>query len=194
MPEGPEVETESLHETIHEQLEEHGGTFLKRIALTTALFAAFAAVAALRAGATVNHALVLKTEAARLQAEASDQWAYYQAKGIKAAVAEAARSAYLAIAKDPPADFARKEKRYAAEQTDIEKEARKKEKERDEKSNEADELLHHHHGFANSVALFQVSIALGAVAALTRIRMVWWGSLLLGGAATILLTITQFRG
>ena len=168
MPEGPEVETESLHETIHEQLEEHGGTFLKRIALTTALFAAFAAVAALRAGATVNHALVLKTEAAR--------------------------SAYLAIAKDPPADFARKEKRYAAEQTDIEKEARKKEKERDEKSNEADELLHHHHGFANSVALFQVSIALGAVAALTRIRMVWWGSLLLGGAATILLTITQFRG
>ena len=194
MPEGPEVETESLHETIHEQLEEHGGTFLKRIALTTALFAAFAAIAALRAGATVNHALVLKTEAARLQAEASDQWAYYQAKGIKAAVAEAARSAYLAIAKDPPADFAGKEKRYAAEQTDIEKEARKKEKERDEKSNEADELLHHHHGFANSVALFQVSIALGAVAALTRIRMVWWGSLLLGGAATILLTITQFRG
>ena len=136
----------------------------------------------------------MKTEAARLQAEASDQWAYYQAKGIKAAVAEAARSAYLAIAKDPPADFAGKEKRYAAEQTDIEKEARKKEKERDEKSNEADELLHHHHGFANSVALFQVSIALGAVAALTRIRMVWWGSLLLGGAATILLAITQFRG
>ena len=101
MPEGPEVETESLHETIHEQLEEHGGTFLKRIALTTALFAAFAAVAALRAGATVNHALVLKTEAARLQAEASDQWAYYQAKGIKAAVAEAGRSAYAAISKEP---------------------------------------------------------------------------------------------
>jgi len=32
------------------------------------LFAAFAAVAALRAGSTVNEALVLKAEAARLQA------------------------------------------------------------------------------------------------------------------------------
>ena len=194
MPEGPEIETERLHETIHEQLEEHGGAFLKRIALTTALFAAFAAVAALRAGATVNHALVLKTEAARLQAEASDQWAYYQAKGIKAAVAEAARSAYLAIAKEPPAEFAGKEKRYGAEQTDIEREARKKEKERDEKSSEADELLHLHHGFANSVALFQVSIALGAVAALTRSRAVWIASLLFGAGAIVLFALSQFRG
>ena len=194
MPEGPEVETERLHETIHEQLEEHGGAFLKRIALTTALFAALAAIAALRAGATVNHALVLKTEAARLQAEASDQWAYYQAKGIKAAVAEAARNAYLAIAKEPPPEFGEKEKRYVAEQAGIEKEARKKEQERDEKSKEADELLHLHHGFANAVALFQVSIALGAVAALTRSRPVWWGSLLFGGAAIVLFALSQFRG
>ena len=36
MPEGPEIETEKLHETIHEELEHEGGTFLKRIALTTA--------------------------------------------------------------------------------------------------------------------------------------------------------------
>jgi len=194
MPEGPEVETERLHETIHEQLEEHGGAFLKRIALTTALFAALAAIAALRAGATVNEALVLKTEAARLQSEASDQWAYYQAKGIKAAVAGASRNAYLAIAKEPPPEFGEKEKRYVAEQGDIQKEARKKEKERDEKSKEADELLHHHHGFANAVALFQVSIALGAVAALTRIRAVWWGSLLFGGAAILLFGLSQFRG
>jgi hypothetical protein len=156
------------------------------------VFAALAAIASLRAGATVNHALVLKTEAARLQSEASDQWAYYQAKGIKAAVAETARSAYLAIAKQPPPGFAEKEKRYIAEQAGIEKEARKKEKERDEKSREADELLHRHHGFANAVALFQVSIALGAVAALTRSRAVWLGSLVFGGAAIVLLAISQF--
>jgi len=42
-----------------------------------------------------------------------------------------------------------------------------------------------HHSFAAAVALFQVSIALGAVAALTHYRMVWLGSLLVGlaGAA-----------
>jgi hypothetical protein len=98
MPEGPEVETENLHEAIHEELEKEGGAFLKRIALTTAILAALAAIASLYAGATVNEALVLKTEATRLQAEASDQWAYYQAKGIKAAVAEASGTAWAATA------------------------------------------------------------------------------------------------
>jgi Domain of unknown function (DUF4337) len=190
MPEGPEIETEKLHETIHEELEHEGGTFLKRIALTTALFAAVAAIAALKAGATVNEALVLKTEATRLQAEASDQWAYYQAKGIKGATAEAARTSWLAIAKEPPAEYSEKQKRYAEEQKEIEKKARELEKRRDGKSAEADHLLHRHHGFANAVALFQVSIALGAVAALTRSRPVWWGSMLLGGAATLLFVLT----
>jgi hypothetical protein len=190
MPEEPEVETERLHETIKEELEHDGGKFLRRIALTTAIFAAFAAIAALRAGATVNEALVLKTEATRLQAEASDQWAYYQAKGIKASVAEASRTPWLAIAKEPPADYAEKQKRYAEDQAEIQKKARELETERDAKSAEADRLLHHHHGFADAVAVFQVAIALGAVAALTRSRPVWLGSLLLGAGGTVLFALT----
>jgi hypothetical protein len=193
MPEGPEVETETLMEKIHEEVEHEGGTLLKRIALSTALFAALAAIAALKAGATVNEALVLKTEATRLQAEASDQWAYYQAKGIKAATAEASATSWLAIGKEPPAEYAEKQKRYIEQQKEIDKKAREKEKERDEKSKEADELLHHHHGFANTVALFQVAIALGAVAALTKSRPVWAASLLLGTAATVLFFVTLAR-
>jgi Domain of unknown function (DUF4337) len=80
MPEGPEVDIDKLHETIYEEMEREGGRLLKGIALTTALLAALAAIAALRAGTTVNEALMLKTEATRLQAEASDQWTYYQAR------------------------------------------------------------------------------------------------------------------
>jgi hypothetical protein len=97
--------------------------------------AALAAIASLYAGATVNEALVLKTEATRLQAEASDQWAYYQAKGIKAAVAEASGTAWAAIGKPVPAQFA----------------------------------------------------ALGAVAALTRSRLAWLASLVMGASGTGLL-------
>lgn len=193
MPEGPEVETEKLHEAIHEELEHEGSPFLKGIALTTALLAALAAIAALRAGATVNEALVLKTEATRLQAEASDQWAYYQAKGIKAAVQEATRSSWVAIGKEPPAEYEEKKKRYAQEQAEIQQKAREKERERDEKSTEADYLLHQHHGFANAVAVFQVAIALGAVAALTRNRLIWYGSLALGAAGAILFFLTLLR-
>ena len=180
MPEGPEIETENLHEMIKEELEHDGGSFLKRIALTTAILAACAAVAALRAGATVNEALVLKTEATRLQGEASDQWAYYQAKGVKAAVQEASAASWHAIGKEAPAKFAEEQKRYKQEQLEIKKKAEEKEHERDEKSKEADHLLHKHHGFANTVALFQVSIALGAVAALTRNKPVWFGSMGVG--------------
>lgn len=185
MPEGPEVETEKLHEAIKEELEREGGAFLRQISLTTAILAVLAALASLRAGATVNTALALKTEAVRLQSEASDQWAYYQAKGIKAAVQEASRAPWLAIGREPPARYEEKMKRYGAEQEEIQDKARAKERERDEKLQESEHLLHRHHSFASAVALFQVSIALGAVAALTRSRLVWIGSLLAGGAGII---------
>lgn len=177
MPEGPEVETEKLHEAIQEELDHEGGRFLRRIALTTAILAAFAAIASLRAGATVNEALVLKTEATRLQAEASDQWAFYQAKGLKAAVQEASATAWTAAGKEPPAKYIEDQKRYKDEQAEIKKKAEEKESERDEKSKEADHLLHRHHGYAATVAFFQISIALGAVAALTRSQPVWLGSM-----------------
>src|ERR1700674_1726209 len=191
MPEEPEVETDKLREQIHEELEHEGGSSLRVIALTTALLAALAAVAALRAGGTVNEALVLKTEATRLQAEASDQWAAYQAKGIKSAIQQASESFWIALGKPPPASFAEGRRRSAREQAAIEQVARDKERERDRKSAEADHLLHQHHRFANSVALFQVAIALGAVAALTRVSLGWDGSMAVGvcGAALFLTTI-----
>src|SRR4030088_1851223 len=192
MPEGPEVETERLTEEIHEEVERDGGGFLRAIALTTALFAALAAIAALRAGATVNEALVLKTEATRLQAEASNQWAYYQAKGLKAAVQEASATSWLAIGKEPPATYLDEQKRYKEEQAEIRKKAEEIEHQRDEKSKEADELIHHHHGFASAVALFRVSIARFAVAALTRNRLVWYGSMGVGLVGIVLFAKTLF--
>ncbi len=193
MPEGPEIETEKLHEAIKEELEREGGSFLKQISITTAILAVLAAIASLQAGATVNMALVLKTEATRLQSEASDQWAYYQAKGIKTAVQEASRTAWLAIGKEPPAGYEEKMRRYGEEQKEIQNKAHEKERERDERLKESDHLLHKHHGFASAVALFQVSIALGAVAALTRFKLVWYGSLLSGAVGIILFGWPMFH-
>jgi Domain of unknown function (DUF4337) len=193
MPDEPEIETEKLHEAIKEELEREGGSFLKRISITTAILAVLAAIASLRAGATVNEALVLKTEAARLQSEASDQWAYYQAKGVKAAVQEASRTSWLAIGKEPPAVYEEKMRQYGEDQKEIQEKAREKERGRDERLKESDHLLHKHHGFAAAVALFQVSIALGAVAALTRYKMVWFGSLITGGVGIVLFALTMLH-
>jgi hypothetical protein len=190
MPEDADIDTDNLRETIAEP---PSGALLRNIALSTALLAAFGAVASLQAGDTVNEALVLKTEAGRLQSEASDQWAYYQAKGIKGSVKEASRSVWLTAGKTPPVDIEQSVQRYAAEQKDIEHEAREKERERDEKSKEADQLLARHHRFADSVAFIQVSIALGAVAALTRNRLVWMASMALGliGAGVFIVTFVR---
>jgi hypothetical protein len=180
VPEGPEIDTDKLRETIDEEIEKEGSTLLRTVALTTAILAALAAIASLKAGGTVNEALALKTESTRLQAEASDQWAYYQAKGLKATVTEVSRNIWVALDKAPPDDLAKNEERYAEDQKKSMEKAKELEKQRDEKSAESDHLMHRHHFFAQSVAWLQVSIALGAVAALTRKGAVWAGSLVLG--------------
>ena len=194
MPEEIEIDTDSLREKIAEQHEKHGGSFLRWISLTTALLAALAAIASLKAGATVNEALVLKTDATRLQAQASDQWAYYQAKGIKGAISQSAIITWEAAGKAIPPKLSAETARYAAQQDSISRKATELEHQRDEKSREAEALLSQHHIYAAAVALLQISIALGAIAALTGSRLVWFGSVGLGVIAAILLAIPMVRG
>lgn len=160
MPEEIEVDTDKLHEAILEEVEKEGGPFLRTIALTTALFAALAAVASLLAGSTVNEALALKTEASQLQAQASDQWAYYQAKGIKAVVIEAQKELLASADKPLSPDLEKNLVRYKGEQQASQKQAQELERQRDEKTAEADHLIHQHHYFAYTVALLQIAIAL----------------------------------
>ncbi|MBK5187143.1 MAG: DUF4337 family protein [Gemmatimonadaceae bacterium] len=196
MPEEIEVDTDKLRETIDEEIERSdsgAATLIRWIALTTAILAALAAIASLEAGATVNEALLLKTESTRLQAQASDQWAYYQAKGIKADIVQASAAAWVASGKTPPPTLASERARYTAQQDSIRAEAGKLEHERDAKSQEADALMEHHHHYASAVALFQVAIALGAIAALTRVRAVWVCSLIMGGGGLVLAILAAAR-
>ena len=189
MPEEIEIDTDKLRETIDEEIERSGRSMLRWVSLSTALLAAIAAVASLRAGDTVNEALALKSDATRIQAEASDQWAFYQAKGIKGAVARATAATWQAAGRSVPADLEATANRYDAEQKDIQAKAKELESERDAKEKEAASLLEKHHHYAAAVALFQVAIALGAVAALTRVRLVWYGSLALGAIGLVLFAI-----
>ena len=180
MPEEIEIDTDNLREAIDHEIERESGGLLRTIALTTALLAALAAIASLEAGGTVNEALALKTEATQLQAQASDQWSYYQAKGLKAAVADAQKNIWLALDKPPPAELATNAQRYLDDQKTSREKAEALERERDARTVESDALMHRHHYFADAVALLQVAIALCAIAALTRRRAAWIGSAILG--------------
>jgi hypothetical protein len=194
MPEGPEIDTDKLRETIDDEIERSAKGMLRWVSLTTALLAAVAAVASLRAGDTVNEALALKSDATRIQAQASDQWAYYQAKGIKGAVARATAVTWKAAGRPVPAELEATADRYDTEQKEIQAKAKELEGERDAKEHEASALLEKHHHYAASVALFQVAIALGAVSALTRVKLVWVGSLVLGAGGLVLFALPILSG
>jgi hypothetical protein len=187
MPEEIEIDTDKLREKIDEEIEAKGGgaRMLRLTALSTAVLAALAAIASLKAGATVNDAILLKTEATGIQARASDEWAYYQAKGIKGAVTAASEATWRAAGKTPPPELDATVQRYANEPKAIGDTAKDLERQRDEKVEEAERLMAQHKGFAFSVTLLQVAIALGAVAALTRSKGVLGTSLAVGvvGAA-----------
>src|SRR3954449_3128283 len=77
-----EVPLEGLHEETHHAAEHSGVRWVSWVALSTAILAVFAAITGLLSGKHANEAMMS-------QIEASDQWAYYQAKGIKAAVLDA---------------------------------------------------------------------------------------------------------
>ena len=67
------------------------------------------------------------------------------------------------------------------------------EKKRDDRSAEADRLVVRHHKYATAVALFQIAIALGAIAALAKVRLAWAASLVLGAAGVATMPLPYLR-
>ena len=141
--------------------EEKKEPWLNWLALSTIVLAVCATMATFKGGG-------FSTKSVLTQTQASDQWAFYQAKGIKGAVAANAANTYVATGHKAPDSLLSLGARYEHEQADIQTEARKLEKERDTKIAEAAQLLEQHHHYAYAVALLQVAIALGADAALAR--------------------------
>jgi len=150
------------------------------LSLSTAVIAVLAAIASLEAGANANDAIVRKDDAILHQAKADDAWAHYQAAGIKAVVyatqAEGASRPELAAKWQGEAERERSAQRGRKDEAEAE------EVRVDEMDEKAAHNLHVHHQFAKSVTVFQVSIALAAIAALTRRKPMWWVSLAAGGA------------
>ncbi len=143
------------------------------LSLSTAIIAVFAAVGSLESGGNSNDAILEKNDAVLDQSKASDEWALYQAKGIRATVlsgeSEFAGSANPDLALKLKGEVAR----LRAEQPDLEKVARSLEADVGAHNLRAGHLLYRHHRFAISVTLFQIAVALCAIAALMRRKPLW---------------------
>ena len=171
--EDPEVPTEHLHESIEEKIEEAEKKAEKKgwsvwLAVSTAFMAVLAALSSLQAGHHSNEALIS-------QVQASDQWAYYQAKGLKYDLTQLMMSSNTV---QDTAKLRQKLNQYVSDQATIKAEAQKDEK-------ESAEHLERHVILSRAVTLFQIGIAISAIAILTRKRFLWYAALLLSLAGAI---------
>ena len=168
MPEDMEVPTEHLHEHIEHVAHQSGENWIVLVALSSALLAVLAAACSLLAGHHANEAMIE-------QIHASDQWAYYQAKGIKSTVLESKMELLRTLGKELEVKDEEKVNEYRNQQKEIEEKAR-------EKEHSSEQHLASHQILAKGVTVFQIAIALGAISALTRKKWLWFGSLVLGAA------------
>ncbi len=154
-----------------DELAEHKSGWTHYLAITTAIIAVLAAIASMRSGALANDAILAKNDAILSQAKASDQWNYYQAKGIKKNLADS----ISIVHPDPKLEAAAA--KYDADQKEIKAEADKLVGEVAKANKESEEGLKHHEMAALSVTFFQIAIALSAMAALMRQKWFWVMSL-----------------
>ena len=170
-----EVPTEHLHETIHEQCENNRDSWSLQIALSTAIMAVIAAITGLLSEHHSNEALIDEIRAA-------DQWAYYQAKGVKAEINSSTNELLITQGHRATEERLQKIERYKKEQEEIKLKAEELEK-------DAEQSLAKHEVLARGITFFQIAIALGAVAILTRKRFLWAIGLGLGLAGIIFLVL-----
>jgi len=184
-----EVGVDKVGEHATEHAREHGEKtpWMRWLGLTTALFAVCAAIASLYAGHFANDSILRGSEATLKQEQASDQWSYYQAKGIKSTSRASAAELLAAVhAGDEAVARARADaEKFKKEQEEIQTEAKALEKERDHLVEESAGDLKRHQGFAYTVTTLQVAIGLSAVAALIGRKRVWMFALLVGFAGVV---------
>ena len=173
--------TESLREKIHEEVEEERkNKWSLYVVLSTALMAVLAAFSGWLGGHHANEALIA-------QMKSSDQWAYYQAKGIKSEIAASESKILSSITHQPiPDDNQRKTDRYAKEQETIKQTAEGFQK-------ESEEHLGKHMILSRSVTIFQISITLAAISVLMKKRLLWMISIVLSLIGVVLLVIGRVK-
>jgi hypothetical protein len=171
---------------MEEKKEEKKENWLNWLALITVILALGATLSTLKVGSYSSRSILRQTQA-------SNQWAYYQAKSIKSylyelqkdklegdlkLLGETAPKNVIEDLKISIQSYEKKLAKYEQEKADIQKEARKLEQERDR-------ATLHSQAFGIAVILLQLSILLSSIAALMKKPMVWVLGLILGAAGAI---------
>ena len=176
-----------MHKSVEltEAHHQHGDNpFLLPVSVTISILAVLIAAVTL-----LGHRA--HTEELLLQSQATDQWAYFQAKNIRLHETQSMADLLTALVpqdKEKAAalreNYLQEVKRYEGDKDDIGTKAKELEKERDLVSRRADR-------FDGGEALLEVGLVICSITLLTRRRAFWFGGMLIG-IAGVGLAITGF--
>jgi hypothetical protein len=173
-PKGTHMESQEISESIDKAREANQS----RIGLTMAVIAVLLAIATMLGHRT-------HTEEVLIQSKANDQWAYYQAKTIRAHMyeADAEMLALLPHGEQKSEDFKKRAEDQRKGAEDVRKEAEAKERETDATSHRANQ-------FDTAEIFLEITIVLCSITLLTRKKLFF----LVSFASTIVGTAFAARG
>ncbi len=160
----------------------------KYVSLSMICLAVLAAIATQRGASHSSATMKQLNEATFNQAEASDQWAFFQAKGIKQSIYEQERDRLNAIGNPDAkvlASVTSRIDRYEKEKKDITIEAKKLEAKRDEARAAATLAADRGREMGLATTIFQIAIALGGVCLVVKKRWLWYFSMGTGVLAAV---------
>lgn len=156
------------------------------IAITTLVLAVCATLATFKAAGYGNRMVLA-------QSQASDQWAYYQAKSIKETAYQTQRDAMQLLAEQFPSDKTTKRlaeydqeiARYKQEKKEIQDEAKRLEAVRD-KAQQFNSL------FGQALIFLQIGILLSSLSAINKVPYYWYLGSACGSAGVAYFLYTVF--
>ncbi|MDB5895873.1 MAG: putative transrane protein [Rhodoferax sp.] len=184
-PHDHELEHAGAHgdaDSAHDSRESGRGSMTNQIAVCTAVIATVGAIFAYMGGLTQANAGLYKNNAGMKKTEASNQWNYFQSKSTKQALAEFAMET---SPDDRKLGWQTKVARYEQEKAEILLVAQKLEADATDWDQKSEAQMHLHHRWAQATTALQVSIALAAMALLTRKKWLEWGMLAVAGVGLV---------
>ena len=173
-------------EHVAQKEKEKRERWTKYVSLTMVVIAVTAAIATLKGGGFSTRTLKDMNEATFNQAQASDQWSYFEAKSIKQNLYDIELD-HLNAAPSPDAAAIAKMKtkvdKYDKDKADITAQAKKFEEVRDAARKSATSAAEHSKQRGLSITLFQIAIALGAMCLIVKKKPLWFASMILGALA-----------
>lgn len=161
--------------------EEKKEAWLNYLALTTVIFAVCATLSTFKGGG-------YSTRSVMSQSQASDEWAFYQAKAIKSYIYQMQmESLELKLLEQPKSASTEIIRGYGQKISGYKSKLAKHEQEKIELQEKArhlenirDESQKHSQAFGMAVIFLQIAILLSSIAGLLKKKMVWYGGLSTG--------------